>query len=767
MLVALSVLATVTAAPEAAVRWAAPVPSWVTPRQLEAVLVPIEMTKTQSVLVEIDDEQAAMKRETERYRHHAEQALQPLGLEQVSELHIDFDPSYERLLLHRARVVRGGKTVFAAGPKDVRFASKDSSFGSRLFTNEVSATIILKDVRVGDTVETAYTIAGSNPVFGGKLSAVFGLDVTQPTLFHRVRIVAPPNAVQVATHNAAAPETQKNAHEEAWTFTETRDVAHAARPSTREDATPFWYDDWPHVEVSAYATWADVVRWGVPLYRSQALGRLDALAEWKRLQTQEEKLLAALRFVQNEVRYLGFELGPHSHQPHAPATVLKERLGDCKDKTYLLMLILKELGIDAAPALVSTYLRRGLDSVLPTPLAFNHVIVRATLPSGAEHYVDPTWTHQRGSLDAMTSVDYERALILKAGETALREIPRHTLDVPLFEISERFVVPSFASAVKDSGAVPDDAKAELFRHTIFRGERADAIRGYFATEQREDVTRQFEENTAKEFEGATLAEPYTLKDDADANVIQTWTRYTLPAFWVDNVRDLPAHALADDWPSKLRTVKRKTPFAIASPVNVSHHIDVALPGPWELPDFGARVDNAFFSFQRSSKVDGAHVSMSYSLRTKTDHAAPSDAEAYNRAVGALEGLYSVELYHAGEPTTSRGATPEDFGTFFSVLAVAVVGFFGVGFARRRLKRFFVVRKYAHRAGESAETALPASAALDVDGLIASRTCACGKRLQNNGTLRKEAVRLGNLKLRSFEIRCAFCQKLSVVYVRDT
>lgn len=90
-----------------------------------------------------------------------------------------------------------------------------------------------------------------------------------------------------------------------------------------------------------------------------------------------QRMLAALRFVQGQIRYLGVEIGAGSHAPSAPAVVLQRRFGDCKDKSLLAVTMLRSLGIDAEPALVNTNARRGIAGWLATPSAFDHVIARA------------------------------------------------------------------------------------------------------------------------------------------------------------------------------------------------------------------------------------------------------------------------------------------------------------------------------------------------------------------------------------------------------
>jgi len=68
-------------------------------------------------------------------------------------------------------------------------------------------------------------------------------------------------------------------------------------------------------------------------------------------------VLVALEFVQKQIRYFGTEIGPYSHRPASPETVLKRRYGDCKDKVALLSTLLDRLDIRATPILVSATMR--------------------------------------------------------------------------------------------------------------------------------------------------------------------------------------------------------------------------------------------------------------------------------------------------------------------------------------------------------------------------------------------------------------------------
>ena len=93
-------------------------------------------------------------------------------------------------------------------------------------------------------------------------------------------------------------------------------------------------------------------------------------------------------------------LGESSHRPASPNEVLRRRFGDCKDKSLLLITLLRELGIDSKPVLLQIGRHMGLEKTLPSPQFFDHAIVQAAL-NGKTFFLDPTRLGQRGLLERM------------------------------------------------------------------------------------------------------------------------------------------------------------------------------------------------------------------------------------------------------------------------------------------------------------------------------------------------------------------------------
>src|SRR5688572_16083674 len=175
-----------------------------------------------------------------------------------------------------------------------------------------------------------------------------------------------------------------------------------AEPYTPPEHTPYRY-----IQLSEFGSWEDVVAWAEKLFEVQDdpddtefKGIIEKL---KARATDEERVVAALELVQAEIRYFSVSLGESSHRPALPKLVLRQRYGDCKDKSLLLIALLRALGIEAHPVLLTIGQPSGLDKLLPSPHLFNHVIVQVKV-NGELYYLDPTRLGQHGPLKRMGQV---------------------------------------------------------------------------------------------------------------------------------------------------------------------------------------------------------------------------------------------------------------------------------------------------------------------------------------------------------------------------
>ncbi len=97
--------------------------------------------------------------------------------------------------------------------------------------------------------------------------------------------------------------------------------------------------------------------------------------------SRREKLDHLIRFLEQKIRYVAVSIGEGNVRPSPADETLARQWGDCKDKTLLLIELLRAVDIEAFPALVRFDLDGRIDRAFPSPFEFNHVI--AALPVGA------------------------------------------------------------------------------------------------------------------------------------------------------------------------------------------------------------------------------------------------------------------------------------------------------------------------------------------------------------------------------------------------
>ena len=143
-----------------------------------------------------------------------------------------------------------------------------------------------------------------------------------------------------------------------------------------------------HMVLSTMHGWRQVAEWYGALLAQQvvetpAMGALvETLAD-----AAEGPLAAAARFVADQVRYVGLEFGVNAYVPYPTARVFERRYGDCKDKSLLMVTLLRSLGVEAHLALVRTFPYGAISDPPPSISLFDHAIVR--IP-GPDIWFDPT-----------------------------------------------------------------------------------------------------------------------------------------------------------------------------------------------------------------------------------------------------------------------------------------------------------------------------------------------------------------------------------------
>jgi hypothetical protein len=132
------------------------------------------------------------------------------------------------------------------------------------------------------------------------------------------------------------------------------------------------------------ALWATIGNWYQNLAAPSSEGTSEIAVKPRSLTSPDadftQRIQKIATFLQEEVRYVGIEIGIGGFKPHAATDVYRNRYGDCKDKATLLIAMLDAVGIRATWVLVDTH-RGFIDPRVPS-VDGNHAIAAIEIPKG-------------------------------------------------------------------------------------------------------------------------------------------------------------------------------------------------------------------------------------------------------------------------------------------------------------------------------------------------------------------------------------------------
>jgi transglutaminase-like putative cysteine protease len=614
----------------------------------------------------LDDHQVRGGASTAHYYRRVRKVVSPSGVQNASEVTIDFDPSFERLVLHGITVIRDGRAMNALDTQSIRIIEKEDEKSDHLYDGVLSAIAFLKDVRPGDVLDYSWSIEGANPLLGGRFADVFDLTSDIPTHLIRQRLIFPASRPlrSRSTARDVRPSVTRAGDDNVYIWTRTN-----VAPLDVEDGTPDWFDAFDHVQVSEFASWHDVALWADALFQmndaSRAAVREIAEKIRKEHPSQREQLVAAIRFVQDDIRYLGIEMGRNSHEPHQPADVLEQRWGDCKDKSFLLAAILRDLGVDAYPAMVNTKRRRSMDNELPSPFEFDHVITNV-VANGQAFWIDPTLADQGGTLESIETPNDERALVVRKEATALSTIVTNTRGATTIE--------------RTYTSKTWDGPTSLVVRSIYSGGDADALRGELASMTVADLAKERINKLAADQPKIRADAAPQIRDDRDRNVITVIERYTVRDLWRDGSFSYKPHAIEGhlDHPD---TVIRSMPLSFDFPLTITERATFHLPEAVETDAADEETTSGAFRYAAKVVHDGNSVTIEQSLRATRDSIAAADVPEHLVHVKDILDGAAVTLTRTKGPklANAAAATGSTAALAIVVILIAVAG-------RRRLRR---------------------------------------------------------------------------------
>lgn len=573
--------------------------------------------------------------EKAQYLHIAAKVINQSGIDEIAKLSIDFEPAFQKVVVHGISVHRNGMSSSRLKTARKDLLQREEGLEANIYSGNLSLVYFIDDLREGDIVEYAYSIVGINPLFSSRLSDDIDFQLEKPVdrIFYRL-LTHPDQNIHLKYFNA---QQEPKVTDLSSTVREMRWELNQVAPYIIEEFQPAWHDSHPWVQLSEYNSWREVIDLIKPLFTlpadfhenpSQEI--LDLVASWSG--TPEQKALQAIRFVQDEVRYMGFEEGIHGFKPHDPRMVFKQRLGDCKDKTMLLHSLLQMIGIPSTPVLVDHAEGARLPHLLPAPVAFDHVVLRIDF-EGKPVWVDATIYLQGGSLDNLFFPSYSWGLPINDAAEGLVELPAVTLEEPTF------VDTSYTFTSEDS--------AELKTVWTSHGFKADNLRRYVNMNGVVNITEDSLKSLKKMFGGASSLATISVTDDRENNTLTLTEWYKIPARKRGGKRVLKAFSiLIQNFLDTYINPDRQTPYLLVFPLWVKEHIHIENPfNQWADAVDEFRVDLNAIQYAQIQKTAGHSADLYFELKHLQDHVSVGDVHEYWEVTNDIEqsGIYEIKV----------------------------------------------------------------------------------------------------------------------------
>lgn len=623
-----------------------PAPSWV--QSLQLPTISHQSSPVNGLRYVLIDRQVNLEaRQVSQYSHYVMQISSTEGLEQASQLSFDFDPGYETLQIHQVRVLRQGLYLDRLEPNELRLFQREPDLEHFLYSGTKTAYLILPDIRVGDVLEYSYSTIGNNPVLGNKFSAQMQLDWEMPVAFNSVRVLV--NSGRTLYYSVPEGQHGKLTMTETSTHRELLWQQSPVAAVNADDDVPAWFTPHHYWSLSEFSSWQDVVNWAMPLYEQAAVVEpvVQQIAD-QLMQTSGDpkaRVMAALQFVQQQVRYLGIEDGMGSHVPRKAADTLYRRYGDCKDKTVLLMALLKAMGFSPQAALVNLEQGAMLPRQLPSPYAFDHVIVSLAL-ANQQYWLDGTDLNQGTNIDTI-GVPYLHYALPVARDSK-----------ELVAMDDQYRI---AETILRRELWLDEPRSRLLVEARYSGHEAESQRSSWKNTSLQQISHQllgYYSKLYSDLEGNALPD---VQDDLQNNELVLRQQFTLSGGTEALTQNgLPLYADLIDTYLKTIDNSRKQPLALGPPARIRQEFIFHLPHDVNIADYNQQYQNEVFNFSIwVQQIKPRLLRVTYRYQNRLDHVPVRELARYREAVQqAREELaLNFTLPPAVAMTASTGIEP--------------------------------------------------------------------------------------------------------------
>jgi hypothetical protein len=416
-----------------------------------------------------------------------------------AECEISYNSAREKLSLIYARTITPDGRIIPLNKSALEVVTPDRDFPD--YSGDKALTFSVPGAENGSIIDLKYVREVKSRI-EGEFYRRFRFQLYNPVLLSRYKIIAPEamdikhQLVNPLKNHQSRPEILLSEGKKTYLW-EYKDIPEILD----EDDMPPTYEIAFHILITTLDSWDEFFRWWnrkVERKTEPDEGIKEKAVELTRgLSNTGEKIEALFDYVKREVRYA---LIKRKHDvPRAAKDVFQTGYGDCKDKSTLLISMLKSVGIPAYFVLIPTTDIRNLIEGFPFPGQFNHIIV-AIEQEDKYHFLDPTEKASR--FEYLPEWDQNRSVII------LKENEPVFVKTPLGRPEDNAIIIKQQINIKPTGSIDVD------EWRFFTGSKEISARYLALDISPKQIREELEELVRKVYPRARLLE-YTHSDPLD------------------------------------------------------------------------------------------------------------------------------------------------------------------------------------------------------------------------------------------------------------
>ncbi|MFZ2053447.1 MAG: DUF3857 and transglutaminase domain-containing protein, partial [Candidatus Aminicenantales bacterium] len=272
------------------------------------------------------------------------------GREKFSDFRIPYDKNEEKIDVLLARTYKGDGTAVDVEEKAINDLTPPELAEADLYANILHRVLSFSAVDPGSVLVVEYKKGKEK---AGDVEGVVLFQFDEPMVKKELKVIIPKD--KVLKHKIlglpAQFEEETDGDQKIY-----RLVANDSAQIKPEEYMPPLAEIASRAVFSTFPDWPEAARAFSDSFFRAAVpsGEISAFTEdlIKGTSGRNERIKKIFSFVARDVRTVKFSFGEGGFEVHAAETVLKNRYGDWKDKSALLVAMLKASGIEAYPVLV-------------------------------------------------------------------------------------------------------------------------------------------------------------------------------------------------------------------------------------------------------------------------------------------------------------------------------------------------------------------------------------------------------------------------------